>query len=90
MRTAVICAAALLAGLIGAENAAQAGPAVPERQPTVSDMIPVQDWHQRCRYLRHRLRELEQSRAYAPPWEQRRIDRRIWRTREDLRQNRCR
>lgn len=90
MRIAAVCAAALLAGLVSVPNLSTAAPLAPERQPSVSGTIPVQGYREHCRYLRHRLRELEAQRAYAPPWEQRRIDRRVWRTREELRRSGCR
>jgi hypothetical protein len=89
MRVPLVCTAIIFAGLVGISDNAGAAPAAPERQPTISGAIPVQGWRERCRYLRHRLRELEERRAYAPPWEQRRFERRIWRAREELRESRC-
>ncbi|HZT90082.1 MAG TPA: hypothetical protein VFA12_19075 [Stellaceae bacterium] len=85
----IACASVAIAALICWAPAVKAAPAVPEPGPGISRIVPVQGWRERCRYLRHRLRELEERRAYAPPWEVRRLDRRIWETREELRNMRC-
>jgi hypothetical protein len=90
MRSTTAYASLVSALLICCAPAANAAPLVPESGPAISNIVPVQGWRERCRYLRHRERELYDRRAYAPPWEQRRLDRRIWETREEMRSMNCR
>ena len=89
MRSAIVCAAIFATGLIGGVRPADAAPAVPESLPGFSQAVPVQGWRERCRYLRYRLHDLEQRRAYGPPWERRRVEHRIRETRRELRHARC-
>jgi hypothetical protein len=52
-------------------------------------VVPAQGYGGRCRELRERIRELEARMYYAPPYERGRMERRLYRTREEFRFN-CR
>jgi hypothetical protein len=79
-----IAAAALLLGATALVPAV-AAPAVPQSPPAVSNIVPVQGWGERCHWLRERIREHEARLAYAPPWERRRMERRLFELREEFR-----
>jgi len=64
---------------------AQAAPAVPESLPAASNIVPVQGYWERCRYLRERIREIEDRLYYAPPYERPRLERRLFDRREEYR-----
>jgi len=64
---------------------AQAAPAVPESLPAASNIVPVQGYWERCRYLRERIREIEDRLYYAPPYERPRLERRLSDRREEYR-----
>ncbi len=89
MRVPIACASLLLTGLIGFAAPLQARPFIVDHHAGVSNIVQVQGWRERCRYLRHRARELRSRIAYAPPWEQRRLERRLWQTRHEMRDMRC-
>ena len=77
--------AVLLLGAAAAMPAsASAAPAVPQSQPGISNLVPVQGW-ERCRFLRERIRDLEARLYYAPPFERGHLERRLYRTREEFR-----
>jgi hypothetical protein len=64
---------------------AHAAQIVPERLPAASNIVPVQGYWERCRYLRERIRELEGRLYNAPPWERPRLERRLFDRREEFR-----
>jgi hypothetical protein len=84
-----VFASLLIASAIAVPLAAQAGPVVPESAPAVSNIVPVQGYWERCRWLRERIREAEARLYYAPPWERPRIERRLFEKREEFRET-CR
>ena len=89
MLKSAVFASLLVASLIAIPVASEARPVAPESVPAISNILPVQGHWQRCNWLRERIREAEGRLYYAPPWEKRRIERRLWETREELR-NSCR
>ena len=83
-------AALLLVGAAIVSAPAGAAPVLPQSAPEVStNIVPVQGWGERCHWLRERIREIEARLDYAPPWERRHLERRLWRTREEFRES-CR
>jgi hypothetical protein len=80
-----VFAALLVTAALGLPLSAQAGPIVPESQPAASNILPVQGYWERCRYLRERIREAEERLYYAQPWERPRIERRLFERREEFR-----
>ena len=80
-----VFAAVLIATALAAPLSAQAGPIVPESQPAASNILPVQGYWERCRYLRERIREAEERFYYAQFWERPRIERRLFERREEFR-----
>ena len=62
-----------------------AAPLAPQSAPGVSSLVPVQGYGGRCRELRERIRELEARMYYAPPYERERLERRLYRAREEFR-----
>ena len=64
---------------------AQARPILPESPPAASNILPVQGYWERCRYLRERIRETEERLYYAQSWERPRIERRLFERREEFR-----
>ena len=81
--------ALLLGAAVAIPVASQAGPVALERSPMVSNIVPVQGYWERCRWLRERIRELEERIYSAPPWERPRIERRLWERRQEFRES-CR
>ena len=80
-----IFAALLVTTALSVLLPAQAKPIVPESQPAASNILPVQGYWERCRYLRERIREAEGRLYYAQPWERSRIERRLFERREEFR-----
>ena len=80
-----VFAAVLVATALAIPLSAQAGPIVPQGQPAASNILPVQGYWERCRYLRERIREAEERLYYAQPWERPRIERRLFERREEFR-----
>jgi len=80
-----VFAAVLVATALAVPVSAEARPIVLERQPAASNMLPVQGYWERCRYLRERIREAEGRLYYAQPWERPRIERRLFERREEFR-----
>ena len=80
-----VFATLLIAAALITPLSANAGPAAPERAPAASNIVPVQGYWERCRWLRERIRELEGRLYYAPPWERPRIERRLFERREEFR-----
>jgi hypothetical protein len=80
-----IFAALLVTTALSVSLSAQARPIVPESQPAASNILPVQGYWERCRYLRERIREAEGRLYYAQPWERSRIERRLFERREEFR-----
>jgi len=80
-----IFAALLVTTALSVPLPAQARPIVPEGQPAASNILPVQGYWERCRYLRERIREAEERLYYAQPWERPRIERRLFERREEFR-----
>lgn len=80
-----IFASLLLVSALAVPLSAQARPMVPEHSPTVSSILPVQGYWERCRYLRERIREIEERLYYAPPYERPRLERRLFDRREEFR-----
>lgn len=80
-----VLAALFVATALAVPLAAQARPVVPEPGPGVSHLVPVQGYWERCRYLRERVRELEERLYYAQPWERPRLERRLFDRREEFR-----
>ena len=60
LKTGVL-AVLLAASALVVPLSAQAAPAVPESLPAASNIVPVQGYWERCRYLRERIREIEDS-----------------------------
>src|SRR5712671_5359381 len=54
-----IFAALLVTTALSVPLPAQAWPIVPESQPAASNILPVQGYWERCRYLRERIREAD-------------------------------
>jgi len=80
----------LLLGAVAAiPVSSQAGPVVPEHSPAISNVVPAQGYWERCRWLRERIRELEERVYSAPPWERQRIERRLGERRHEFRES-CR
>jgi hypothetical protein len=80
------CASAVLLGAAAVISVpAFAAPAVPQSPPGVSNIVPVQGWGERCRWLRERIHELEGRVYYAPPWERPRLEHRLFELREEFR-----
>ena len=80
----------LLLGTVAAiPVSAQARPVIPPNSPAISNILPAQGYWERCRWLRERIRELEERVYSAPPWERQRIERRIWERRQEFRES-CR
>lgn len=75
----------LLAAAIATPGTAGAHPAVPEKAPAISNIVPTQGYWERCRWIRERIRVLEGRLYYAPPWERPRIERRLFERREEFR-----
>jgi hypothetical protein len=75
----------LLVSALSVPLSAQARPIVPEHSPTASNIVPVQGYWERCRYLRQRIREIEERLYYAPPYERPRLERRLFDRREEFR-----
>ena len=84
-----VFASLLLTSVIGIPVASEARPVVPEGAPGISNIVPVQGYWERCRYLRERIRELEERFNYAPPWERPRINRALYERRREFRES-CR
>jgi hypothetical protein len=80
-----VFAAVLAASAMAIAMSAHAAPIVPERLPAASNIVPVQGYWERCRYLRERIRELEGRLYNAPPWERPRLERRLFDRREEFR-----
>src|ERR1051326_1583477 len=76
MLKAGVFVAVLIATALAVPLSAQAGPIVPESQPAASNILPVQGYWERCRYLRERIREAEGRLYYAQPWERPLFERR--------------
>jgi len=51
-----VFAAVLVATALAVPLSAEAGPIVPEGQRAASNILPVQGYWERCRYLRERIR----------------------------------
>jgi len=85
MLKAAVFASLLVAGLVAVPVASEARPMVPESAPAISNILPVQGYWERCRWLRERIRELEGRLYSAPPWERPRLERRLWDRREEFR-----
>jgi hypothetical protein len=81
--------ALLLGALVTIPVSSQARPVTPERSPAISDIVPAQGYWERCRWLRERIRELEERLYSAPPWERPRIEHRLWERRQEFRES-CR
>ena len=80
----------LLLGTVAAiPVSAQARPVIPPNSPAISNILPAQGYWERCRWLRERIRELEERMYSAPPWERQRIERRLWERRQEFRES-CR
>ena len=81
------CVRALL--MLGAASvlslSASAAPVPPQSGRAISNLLPVQDRFERCHWLRERIREVEERLAYAPPYERRRLERRLFERREEFR-----
>src|SRR5436853_7352743 len=80
-----IFAAVLVTTALSLSLPAQARPILPESPPAASNILPVQGYWERCRYLRERIREAEERPYYAQPWERPRIERRLFERREEFR-----
>ena len=80
-----IFAAVLVTTALSLSLPAQARPILPESPPAASNILPVQGYWERCRYLRERIREAEGRLYYAQPWERSRIERRLFERREEFR-----
>ena len=89
MLKAAVFASLLVAGLGAVPVAAEARPVVPESAPAISNILPVQGYWERCRWLRERIRELEGRLYSAPPWERPRLERRLYERRHEFRES-CR
>ena len=80
-----VFAAFVAAAALALPLSTQAAPAVPESLPGASNIVPVQGYWERCRYLRERIREIEERLYYAPPYERPRLERRLFERREEYR-----
>ena len=80
-----VFASLLLTSVIGIPVASEARPVVPEGAPGISNIVPVQGYWERCRYLRERIREIEGRLYSAPPWERPSLERRLFERREEFR-----
>lgn len=89
MLKAAVFASLLVAGLIAVPVASEARPVAPGSAPAISNILPVQDRWEHCRWVRERIREAKGRLSYAPPWERPRIERRLWEARAEFRDN-CR
>ena len=78
MLKVAVFASLLVAGLIAMPAASEARPMVPESAPAISNILPVQGYWERCRWLRERIRELEGRLYSAPPWERPRFERALY------------
>src|SRR5215212_8828831 len=85
MLKSCVCAAFLLGAATVVPISATAAPVAPQSAPGVSSVVPAQGYGGRCRELRERVRELEARMHYAPPYERQRLERRIYRAREEFR-----
>jgi hypothetical protein len=85
MLKSCVCAVFLLGAATVMPISAIAAPLAPQSAPGVSSVVPVQGYGGRCRELRERIRELEARMHYAPPYERGRMERRLYRTREEFR-----
>jgi hypothetical protein len=81
--------ALLLGAAVALPVSSQARPVAPEPGPAISNIIPAQGYWERCRWLRERIRELEERLYSAPPWERSRIEHRLWERRQEFRES-CR
>ena len=81
--------ALLLGAAVAIPVSSQARPVAPEHSPAISNIRPAQGYWERCRWLRERIRELEERMYSAPPWERQRIERRLWERRQEFRES-CR
>ena len=80
-----VCAVFLLGAATVMPISANAAPLTPQSAPGISSVVPVQGYGGRCRELRERVRELEARMYYAPPYERGRLERRLYRAREEFR-----
>ena len=80
-----VFASLLVASVIAIPVSLEARPMAPDGAPAISNVVPVQGYWERCRWLRERIRELEGRVYYAPPWERPRIERRLFERREEFR-----
>src|SRR3954447_6802513 len=85
MLKSCVCAVLLFGAAIAVSAPVSAAPAAPQSAPGFSSAIPVQGYGGRCHELRERVRELEARLHYAPPYERERLERRLYRTREEFR-----
>lgn len=85
MLKSCVCAVLLFGAAVGLSAPVSAAPAAPQGAPGFSSAIPVQGYGGRCRELRERIREMEARLYYAPPYERERLERRLYRTREEFR-----
>ena len=89
MLKAAVFASLLVAGLIALPAASEARPVAPGSAPAISNILPVQGYWERCRWLRERIRELEGRLYSAPPWERPRFERALYERRHEFRES-CR
>jgi hypothetical protein len=85
MLKSAVFAGLLIVSALALPFSAEARPMVPEHSPTVSNVVTVQGYWERCRYLRERIREIEERLYYAPPYERPRLERRLFDRREEFR-----